>query len=454
MATYLRLNSVDLNDGTNYRLGRGWRPRVAKRNRSGMGGRLFEDVIEAIPVNIFSKTSLDDCLDARDALIEILEQANRWGLGEDVDPVLFKVKVNGSSLTNPLQAEVIEAGAEDLLQLQPEFNQEIQAWWIQATISLKRRGDLLSDEDSQSPSGVAQPGVVTVTFAESVPLFSPVSLVASNIDYQNDSGLILPKGFWFIASQSDRLLFLEAEDFSTSGATTSTCASIGDANASGAFYAELDHGEDAYWNLGLTDINGSLLGVYAMCRQSSSSAVWQLNIDTYREATSGINANSVTTILTDISYEPVRLALIGRADDDFTLHIQALRLSGSGTFNIDYLVILAMGEPGERAIGWHDMTGVLPYVGSAGTVIDRQMALRNKRLEERRPRFRVELTSDDSLVTHVNYDAEINDVVSIGENLYWIQMAAGASGTWLWLDDGSTTRNLTAIRRRAYLAPR
>lgn len=454
MATYLKIGTVDLNNNINYRLAPGWRPRVARRRVSGLAGWLYEDVTEDIPVQIFSTNSLADCLDARDAVINALDQAHRWRYGEAVSAVLFKYRVDGSVLSNPLQAEVLSGSGDDLIRLEPTFNRDIRAWIIEATISLLRRGDLLGDEDTPTDASAAQPAVVTITFAESVPLYSPVTIKASNIDYQNQNGINIPKGLWFVASAATRLLLLQGEARSTSGATTSTAAAVVDANASGGNYLEFDHGEDGYWNLSTSDIVGDLIGVYAMCNQTSGSAVWKLTTQIYREATSGINLDQVVTIPGEApGYEPVRLGVLSRADDKFTLHIQAILLSGSGKFNVDYLVLIALGAPGERVIGFNQMSGILPYTGLPGDIVDRRMIVDNRRLVAQRPNFQLQETSGGVLVTTISYEADIH-LASIGDKLYWLQMAAGSNGTWLWLDDASTSRTITATRRRAYLAPR
>ncbi len=447
--------TLELNDGDNYALPYNeWRPAVSRRKESGVGGWLYQDVEERIPLHVRGATGAA-ALDNLVALVNMLDQAERFWLGEDVAPVLLEYLPHNSNLGAALQTEVLGAVNDTTawLRLSPEVNDFGNHEIPEIELRILRRGEWLAAEETPSSASGAQPSILTITFSADIPLHSPLSLQASNIDYQNDSGLTIPKGLWFVASEATKLKFLEAEDFSSSGATTSTCASVVDANASGGDYAEFDSSEDGYWNLGLADIDGSLIGVFAMCRQTVGGDVWDVTTEIYREATSGINKISKTTVLTGISYEPVKLGVLGRSDDDFTLHIQAVRRSGSGKFNIDYLVLIALGQPSERVIGFYAQSGVLPYSGSAGTIIDRQMAINSGRLTDLRPRFRVELSSDDSLVTYVNYDADIH-LASIGDKLYWIQMAGGGSGTWLWLDDASTSRTVTAIRRRAYLAPR
>lgn len=447
--------TLELNGHDNYGLPYNeWRPAVSRRRTSGMGGVLYQNVEESIPVHVRGATAAA-ALDNLVALVNMLDQAERFWRGEDVDPVLLEYLPTNSNLGTPLQTEVLGAVNDTAawLRLSPYVNDASNYEMPEIEVRILRRGDWLAEEDDVSPAGSAQPAIVTVTFGEDVPLFSPVTLRAANIKYQNDSGLVIPKGLWFVAADATKLKLLEAEDFDSSGATTSTCTSQVDANASSGDYARFDTGQDGYWNLGLSDINGSLIGVYGMCRQTSGSAVWQLTTEIYREATSGFNLTSRTKVMTGISYEPVELGVLGRADDDFTLHIQATRQSGSGYFNIDYLVLIALGQPSERVVGWYAQSGILPYTGSAGAEIDRQMAINSGRLTDLRPRFRVEQAADNALVTYINYDGDIY-LSSIGETLYWLQMAGGGSGTWLWLDDASTSRSLTAIRRRAYLVPR
>lgn len=463
MALVLKLTdgttTLDLNDGVNYGIPydrQSWTPAVSKRKWSGLGGWVYQDVEERIPLHIRGATGAD-ALGNLDALINLLDQAERWWLGEDVACVRLLYKPHNSNLSDPVEAEVLGpvGSTTPWLQLSPYLHDAANHELPEIELRVMRRGDWLGDVDTPATDAGGQPSVLEITFAEDVPLYSPLSIDLANIGYENQDGLVIPNGVIFLASAANKLKLLQAEAFSSSGATSSTCTSQADAAASGAFYAQFDHGQDGYWNLDTSDIDGDLLAVYALCHQSSGSAVWQLTTEIYREATSGINLQSATKIVTGLSYQPVFLGMLGRADDDFTLHIQALRLSGSGTIGIDYQVILALGQPSERAIGFTGINAILPYSGGATDVIYRQLAIRDYRLSQCHPRFRVELTSNDSLVTYLGYDGDIA-LVSKGESLFCVVMAAGggAFGTWLWVGEGGASRTLTAMRRRAYLAPR
>lgn len=460
MAMVLKLTdgttTLDLAATTAYAIPDGeWTPAISKRRRSGLAGPIYEDVEERIPLHVRGATGAA-ALDNLVALVNLLDQAERFWLGEAVAPVLLQYLPHNTNLRAVVQSEVLGAVGDKTpwLRLSPYVNDASNYELPEIELRILRRGDWLAAVDSISPSGTAQPAITTATFSETVPLYSPVTLKASNVDYENQNGINIPKGLWFVASEATRLKLVEGESFSSTGATTSTCAIVVDANASGGNYAEFDHGEDGYWNLDETAIDGDLIGAFAMCRQTVGSDVWQLTTEIYRQATSGINLSQVVTLVDDgPAYEPVRLGVLSRADDDFTLHIQALRQSGSGKFNIDYLVLIVLGAPGERVIQFNAMTGVLPYTGLPGDIVDRQMAIDSGRLTMTRPRFQLQETSGGALVTTISYDGNIH-LSSIGNKLYWLQMAGGGSGTWLWLDDASTTRNLTAIRRRAYLAPR
>ena len=212
MGTWLRLNRgsgynpFNLN-GPKCVIRTAWRPRVAKRRRAQMGGRPFEDVLETIPLRIQSKVSDSDALDELARLVEALEQARAWELGATVEPVLLEYLPNEfGSQTTPLKAEVLYTlEVENLLELQPGFDQLLQAYVIDFDLPLKRRGQWLDAEETPAASSsVANPGKMTVTFANDARLPSPVKLVFG--DSPAGTGGAYSQGLILAADQADKIL--------------------------------------------------------------------------------------------------------------------------------------------------------------------------------------------------------------------------------------------------------
>lgn len=212
MGTWLRLNRgsgynpFNLN-GPKCVIRTAWRPRVAKRRRAQMGGRPFEDVLETIPLRIQSKVSDSDALDELARLVEALEQARAWELGATVEPVLLEYLPNEfGSQTTPLKAEVLYTlEVENLLELQPGFDQLLQAYVIDFDLPLKRRGQWLDAEETPAASSsVANPGKMTVTFNNDARLPSPVKLVFG--DSPAGTGGAYSQGLILAADQADKIL--------------------------------------------------------------------------------------------------------------------------------------------------------------------------------------------------------------------------------------------------------
>lgn len=457
MATYLRLDigasDIDLNDRVNYRLGQGWRPRVPRRRASGLAGWLYEDAVEEIPIQIFSEDSLDDCLDARDAIVNALDQAHRWRHGEAVEPVLFKCKIDGSSLTNPLQTEVLDGDGEDLLQLQPDFNQLIRAWEIHTTLRLLRKGDLLGDTDSDSAAAGGPATLLTCTLTESIPLYSPLSIDLAGMDYQTDDGgglysVNIPKGLLLVASSTDRIKLIEAEEYDSG--TSSPVTDVVDAAASGGGYIRMSSGQSVnYTGLITNGLDGAtLIGVYAMCNLTSDTDKWSVTTTIYRTGSIGANEHSETITIDGMTgYNPVRLGMLGRATANYDLKITVTRISGSGSIEFDVYGLLALGAPSEQAIS----TNQVLFFDSSLSGQDVDMGIRHNRLSDRLPAAYVELAGGGQGVAW-SYDGVIH-LASIGDTVIVAWLAGGS--TWRHNDDaGVVSLTLTASRRRSYLAPR
>ncbi len=452
MSTYLWLDTLNLNDQVNYSLGKGWKPRVARRRRSGLGGWIYEDVVESIPLRIFSKVSLDACLDARDAIVARLDRAEGWSRDEPVDVVLLKCKVDGSSLTNPLQSEVLAGDGDDLLELGAEFNETVKAWEIQAVIRVKRKGDLLGDVDSDTSSAGGPATLLTCTLAESLPLYSPLSVELAGMNYQTASAglyeINIPQGVLLIASAATRLKLIEAESFDS--AVSSPVTDVADAAASGGHYIRMTSGQSVrYTGIDTSDIEGDLIGVYAMCHLTSSTDQWSLYTSVFRDGSIGADESAQTIIINgQTGYKPVKLGVLGRASDTFTLNITPTRLSGSGNFEIDVMGLIALGSLSERVVAVNSLV-FFDAVAAATQLAN--MGVRHNRLESRLPSGYVEF-ANGSEGAGLPYDGNIH-LASIGDTVVATWLAGG--NQWRHNDDaGVVSLSLAVGRRRAYLASR
>lgn len=218
MPTILKLDRgadydpIDLNDQRNYSLLPDWQVRVAKRRRDQLGGRgPFEDVVEEIPLRVFSYDSAGDCLEAVERLVGALEQAYGWRRGANVDPVILQYLPMASGLSVPVEAAVLGPAeeAENLLGLPVTFNKVIQAWEVTPLVlPLLRSGLWLGAAEVEDVAAADNPSVLEVVFkAEVDALWAVVDVEMDG--FAAATSISIPGGFLLFNSSTDRLVLLD-----------------------------------------------------------------------------------------------------------------------------------------------------------------------------------------------------------------------------------------------------
>lgn len=202
--------TLDLMDITNYGVPyNAWTPKVARRRRSQMGGNgPYENVIEEIPLHVRG-ASAAAALANLAALAEMLDQAERWSLGEDVAAVWLQYQPTNST-GDVVQAVVVgDAGDLPLVGLSPRVNDAANYEIEGITLYLERRGlwlaqssaNLVLNGSFEDFSGGAfddwsATGVATVT-QESSPVYDGTA--SAKIDTAAAAGLYqdlsIPSGF-------------------------------------------------------------------------------------------------------------------------------------------------------------------------------------------------------------------------------------------------------------------
>lgn len=222
------------NDSTNSfnLLASQWAPDVAKR---GQASQRFGDVNEALPLYAKSDADAATVLANLDILATLMDQAQRWALGENVDPVVIRYSPNSDLVY--LQAVILGPPDEGAGLVLPEtFSDDLFQKTVDGIVlQFKRRGLWLGAEESQVSSSAAEnPVVNTATFtggALTVP--SPVKL---DIEFTNGAGVEGSEAFAFIADDADKLYLsteLLSDNFYSSTSTitashTDTTASAGE----------------------------------------------------------------------------------------------------------------------------------------------------------------------------------------------------------------------------------
>lgn len=251
---------------------KGWRPRVARRRTGQLGGVPYEDVEEVLPLAVLGYTRAA-VLDGLGDLAAALDEARLWFLGaQDVGPIVMKWLPEGSSLGTAVQAAVLgPGGGDDLLSLQPAFNKDLQAYYVECDLGLVRRGMWLGPETAKSTAGTTNPEILTSSAFTDVP--SVESLSFGNYFLQTGDA-----SFVYVAYSSDvtGLTLFEAETPFTWGGGLS---SVVDSDASGGSIARMSTSYiDAAATYRIVGPTAGSYAVYATMRNNSASIAYTVTL--------------------------------------------------------------------------------------------------------------------------------------------------------------------------------
>lgn len=363
-------NPINLN-GSVCKIRGPWAPRVAKRRTSQHGGIPFEDVTENIPLRIDAPTAAL-ALEKLEDILAALEQARAVQMGAGGEPVLLEYKPHGSSLTDPAQAAVLATplNEEDYLSLLPSFDTLLQAFSIEFNLPLKRRGEWLgAAETPAASSSVANPGAMTVTFANSVRIPSPVKLVFNETPAATNAPV---SGFVFVADVADKIVMVEAEGIPTAAGVWIEPAG----NASGgAFKRYLGTGGSIVTVSSSIAINSNarLFALYMNARNGSlGNYEYIVQLDLLTAGTLNVSSTGPKEVTAGVA-TVLFMGLIALPDTPTTLKLH-VTASGSGSVNngleIDNFFILAKDEF-TKSIGFDArVIGLSPIAAFSDLVID------------------------------------------------------------------------------------
>jgi len=440
---------IDLNDGTNYALLDGWQPRVAKRQRSQLAGRWpYENVIEQIPIRVFSKqsdpaTAKAEVLQKLDDLAAALDQAYTWYNGAQVDPVILKYQPEGSALANPLQSVVLGApdSARDMLSLPVTFNRDMQAWEINPLVlEIERRGLWLGDAETPAASAsVGNPGVMTVNFSSNVVLPSPTKVVLTS-----STSVAVGSGYIVLADNNDKILLVEAEN-----GTGSSISVITDSSASGGSYLRYTastSGNITFANIG-ANLNSSARRFAVLMKARSATANYDYLVSAEIQTNSGANSSSTRKIAIDNASGTrtwyVGLAALPERIDDLRLSIEPVGSSSVGNgLEIDYIIIVALDET----------TSIIEFLLPGIQVFD-DPTIDPRELSRPNPAFTATYAATNTVyMPHAGNTFVLNN----GTEMAALITGSSFSTNWTLTDSNGTniSFSLTATRRTGYLTPR
>ena len=226
----------------------GWAPRRAGRRQSQLAGMSpYEDVLETMYIRIVG-SSVANCLALLEDLSELLDQAERWGKGENVTPVEIQYKPTGSALASAVTANIVgppEGG--DFLTLPSDFDAVDDRNYALGThanpiiLQFVRRGLWLgTTEDKSEAESSGNPEIMTTdTFTNTEVIHCPHRVLLAVNRAANSEPYEV---YTLIQNSAVKLLLTEVEGFTnsaTGSATFTSGTSTAVAAASGGYVARL-----------------------------------------------------------------------------------------------------------------------------------------------------------------------------------------------------------------------
>lgn len=454
----LRTNTTetfDLNSGS-YQLGQGWKPAVSRLKDRAIGGEIYEDVEENIPIRVFGADE-DTVLSALQDLYEYIEQSDNWNMGGWVNPITIHYRPNGSTLSTPVQALVIGSSPDaEPIALTAEFNETIQAYEAFITLSIIRRGRWLGAEETASSSSAAPPSELVATFSDNCDILSPVRIEIDGFNKTTlDDGI---SGIVIITDEDIHGTIGEAEDFSVDSVPGSgTFNTVTDSAASGGEIRQLVPNSAGTYIIQEGAINPAFFtgspddGRYALfmsCRNNSTTISYEVQWE-WEEFSLSYFAPKTTI---DTSHQRPRIHFCGLISTNSFGGFQKLNIVPSGTggsseaLDIDYVVLVRITE-NTRVINFQDLA---ESFGDPSTLVIDHSLLTHKTARF----FEQGDVSPDDDIRYLTYTGNIYMNHKYAEIAVFLM--ANTYTNWLPVSGTSTalSNTLTAIRRKAYLVPR
>lgn len=451
--------TATLTDGINYALtSGGWAPSVARRRTAELGGvGPYAEVEEQIQLDIFSTPRTLATTLANVAKLQTLcDQARRWSAGENVTAVRLQLTMTGSTMK---EAAILDGA----LDLPSDFAdlvvvQEVGA----ATLRLTRRGLWVAAAvTSAASSAFTGPTPVSVTLA-SHPTPSPLAITIKDIASSFSPAVAnVPSGYLVVASDTNAVALIEGESL-----VFGTSSTVGNATASGAniLRASTSPAAGDYGFIALTSgfyTGARQIAIFAALRVNGSATRWQVSAElTYETQLGVVAAPSVFrgpiqtpryTASTDAGTVPriVFLGLLSVARDPRFVRINWLRTTGTGSIDLDYLLLVNVKNESVAILGLSQFDGNIKG-GNGWLTVDS--------LYTQSPSPLV-LAAFDPLSSTVAWPATYTGNATLMHTGTTVRIAAllrdTNNGNWTFTTSAGAKQSLTfvATRQPAYLTP-
>lgn len=338
----------DLTDNTNYSLViGGWAPQVAPRRRSTLGGLTHEDVSEQITINVYGSTGAV-ALENLHKLAALLNQADEFSSGANVEPVLIEVLPQGSGSATPVKAMIVGTDGPPL-STPPTWNDHLMLFEISdVTIRFRRRGLWLRGGSFGVSIVRESPLLLDIDFGGEVYLASPLSLTLNGLPAP---GFIetIEAGIFLIAGDETRIKHIDPTGFAAPGFTT-----FGDSAAHYYPYAVLHYDPTtttpATTNfISLSSWNARAVGVVALFRNNSATTEWNVVIRLHSKG--HVHTSRAYTV--DASTTAIRSDVIGYVSGARTwdwMEVEITASSTADTLDIGQLALIDLSDNTSRIL--------------------------------------------------------------------------------------------------------
>ena len=311
-----------------------------------MGGQSpYEDVQEEMAIKV-KGTSETDCLGNLQTLVELFDQANSWGMDENVTAVEIQIQPKGSSTT-------VDAVIWDTDVIAPS-----DLTWLGATseyvlqpviLRFVRRGLWLGTTETETSSAsTGNPAVLTSsTFTDTADILWPYD---AHAQFSNDPSFSTGGFYMAFSDQADKLAVVEGEAGTNTNMTDTAVAA-----ASGGNVARTNTGGTTAkftWAVA-TNLDSTLrkIQIFAMVRNNSSTISYTL---TASYEYSALLTTTGKNVIVDTSSQNPQLIDLGIITSPVTFQGSTSRIviditadasiTASNQLDLDYIVVVGLDD--------------------------------------------------------------------------------------------------------------
>jgi len=205
----------------------GWTPAIAGLRKSQIGGGgPYEDVIETMYLTIIDTTAAA-CYTRLQTLNNLLEQAERWYMGENQTAVLVKYCPPGATVStsaSPLQAAVLGRAPGNQTSgvgLVPTWDEAGFTFQLKIVLSFYRRGQWLHTTTANTSASTANGTVVSTSLTSALSIPGPTQCDIDNMPTTAGTD----EGFFIVSSNDGQTRLLSVD---VSAATAANWTTVND----------------------------------------------------------------------------------------------------------------------------------------------------------------------------------------------------------------------------------